>query len=221
MKINELLTEDQLDEISMGGVGHGIGKTAGKVVGGVKDFWSGMKQGWKDASNKDTAAQGTAPAGQATAGQATAPAGQATAGQATAPQATAPAPQATAPAPQATAPAGQATAPQATAPTGQAPNTLYTELKTAIDKLDTPGKQQVFAELQKLATPAKTATNKSAAGGAMKQMAKNLGKAPAASSTSGTTTPTASGIKHTASSNNPNKTIPTLEFQSKFLGMMI
>ena len=195
MKINELLTEDQLDEISMGGVGHGIGKTAGKVVGGVKDFWSGMKQGWKDASNKDTAAQGTAPAGQATAGQATAP--------------------------QATAPAGQATAPQATAPTGQAPNTLYTELKTAIDKLDTPGKQQVFAELQKLATPAKTATNKSAAGGAMKQMAKNLGKAPAASSTSGTTTPTASGIKHTASSNNPNKTIPTLEFQSKFLGMMI
>ena len=47
MRINELLTEETLDELSLAQVGKGIGNVArgvGKAVGGVQGAWQGAKQ---------------------------------------------------------------------------------------------------------------------------------------------------------------------------------
>lgn len=64
MRINELLIEDsQLDELTARGVGQGIGKVAGNVVRGTKDFFSGIKQGYQQgrADPQQQAQGGTAP----------------------------------------------------------------------------------------------------------------------------------------------------------------
>jgi hypothetical protein len=55
MRINDILTESQLDEISLAGLGKAA-TTAGKAVGsipggivqGAKNFWQGAKQGYSD-----------------------------------------------------------------------------------------------------------------------------------------------------------------------------
>jgi hypothetical protein len=86
MKINELLEAQQVDEISLAGVGKAIGKgadVAGQAVGGaasgavnaVKRFGQGLKKGWQGtaAAMTDPATGGTAPATGGTA-PATAPA---------------------------------------------------------------------------------------------------------------------------------------------------
>ena len=85
MRINELILEQQqLDELNLKGLGQGIGKAIGGVAGGavqgVKNVWSGMKQGYQsgqDALKPDgtpaaapAATTGTAPAGNAPAGNA-------------------------------------------------------------------------------------------------------------------------------------------------------
>lgn len=80
MKINEvILTEEQLDELNLKGLGQGLGRAVGGVAGGaiqgVKNIWSGMKQGYQsgqDALKPDgTPATPTAPN---TGGTTTAPA---------------------------------------------------------------------------------------------------------------------------------------------------
>jgi pyruvate/2-oxoglutarate dehydrogenase complex dihydrolipoamide acyltransferase (E2) component len=71
MKIHELLAEEQLDELSLKGLGTGIGKAIGAVPGaalqGAKNVWSGVKQGWgsgQQALKPDqTPTQGTKKAG--------------------------------------------------------------------------------------------------------------------------------------------------------------
>jgi len=51
MRINEILTEDQLDELSLKGLGQGLGRVPGAVAGGVvqglKNVWNGAKQGYQ------------------------------------------------------------------------------------------------------------------------------------------------------------------------------
>lgn len=81
MKINEvILTEEQLDELNLKGLGQGVGKAIGGVAGGVvqgaKNVWSGMKQGYAGAQQAlapDQPAQQAAqqPAGQQPAQQTT------------------------------------------------------------------------------------------------------------------------------------------------------
>jgi hypothetical protein len=70
MKINEvILTEDQLDELNLKGLGTGLGKAiggaAGGVVQGAKNIWTGMKQGYTGAQQAlaPDDAGSTAPAG--------------------------------------------------------------------------------------------------------------------------------------------------------------
>jgi len=49
MRIEELLEEQQLDELSLSGIGKGLGKAAGAVgsaVGGVQGAWAGMKNAY-------------------------------------------------------------------------------------------------------------------------------------------------------------------------------
>lgn len=66
MRINELLLEDQeLDEISALGAGTKVGRFGGNVVQGTKDFFTGIKQGYKQARTGQPTSQPTAPAGQA------------------------------------------------------------------------------------------------------------------------------------------------------------
>ncbi len=169
MKINELIiTEDQeqLDEISLSGVGKAIGKgasVAGKTIGGAaggavqagKNFWQGMKAGYAGAQQA-VAGDGTpaAPAGGAPTAQATPAAQQATpAGGAPAPQQAAPA--GGAPAPQQAAPAGQpATPPAGGAPAQQQPapaasNAELDQLKASIGKLNPDQKKELAGELEK------------------------------------------------------------------------
>lgn len=73
MKINEvILTEEQLEELSLKGLGQGLGKAVGAVGGGVaqvgKNIWSGMKQGFSSGKQAfapdDEPAQGQQPSGQ-------------------------------------------------------------------------------------------------------------------------------------------------------------
>jgi hypothetical protein len=71
MKIHELLAEEQLDELSLKGLGTGIGKAIGAVPGaalqGAKNVWSGVKQGWSSGQQAlkpdQTPTQGTKKAG--------------------------------------------------------------------------------------------------------------------------------------------------------------
>jgi hypothetical protein len=55
MRINELILEQQLDELNLKGLGQGIGKAIGGVAGGavqgVKNVWSGMKQGYQSGQD--------------------------------------------------------------------------------------------------------------------------------------------------------------------------
>jgi hypothetical protein len=56
MKINELvLTESQIEELNLHGLGQGLGKAVGAVGGGItqgaKNVWSGMKKGFQAGQN--------------------------------------------------------------------------------------------------------------------------------------------------------------------------
>lgn len=141
MRINEVIVVDpQLDEISAFGAGSGIGKVAGNVVGGVKDFWAGAKQGYQNARAGFVTGQGLGTTGT---NATTAP--QPTGGQAAAQQ-TAPPAGAAAPAAQA---GGQAAAPAAqAAPQAAAQPDELEQLKTTIAKLTPQQKQEVSAALQ-------------------------------------------------------------------------
>jgi len=156
MKINELLEAQQVDEISLAGVGKAIGKgadAAGQAVGGVasgavnavKRFGQGLKKGWQGTSAAMTdpaAGGGTAPAasGTAPAASGSAPAG--SGGDSTS----------------YAAPAGSGGAPAANGGGGApaAPDTgSIGSIMQTIDKLDKPTKQQLAGELEKniTATP--------------------------------------------------------------------
>jgi hypothetical protein len=85
MRINEIILEDeQLDELSLKGLGTGIGKVPGAIAGGVvqgaKNIWQGAKQGYAAGqaalapdSQPAPAASGSAPA-TSVSGQSPAPA---------------------------------------------------------------------------------------------------------------------------------------------------
>jgi len=69
MRINELILEQQqLDELNLKGLGQGLGKAIGGVAGGavqgVKNVWSGMKQGYQSGQDalKPDGTPATAPA---------------------------------------------------------------------------------------------------------------------------------------------------------------
>lgn len=166
MKITELLEErQQVDELNMAQVGNAIGKGAtavGKGIGATasgavqtgKNFWSGLKQGWKAgqgavAGNEVPAAgpaagQGTtaAPAA-ATAAQ---PSGQPTANAQAAP--TQAGPTAGQGATAAPAAAGQGGNGGGAATRAPAAGDISSIMKT-IDSLDKPTKQQLAGELEK------------------------------------------------------------------------
>lgn len=136
MKINELLVESQIDEISLGGIASGIGRG----LGTVRNAFSAGADGYADKRQEyldQRAAQLAARAGKAPAGQdATAPT-PALAGQndpATTP-----------------APAGQTPAPttQTTGQTTPADDPAYKQALAAVDKLDPASKKQLAGDLQK------------------------------------------------------------------------
>jgi hypothetical protein len=153
MRINEILIEEQLDELTAKGVGQGIGKFAGNVVRGTGDFFKGMKSGYQQARAGADAASGgatapaasggaTAPAAPAASGGATAPAAPAASGGATAP--TAPAASGGATAPAASAASGGATAPAASggatapaAPAASGPKVTVGQINKVIPTLRT------------------------------------------------------------------------------------
>lgn len=140
MRINEVIVVDpQLDEISAFGAGSGIGKVAGNVVGGVKDFFAGAKQGYQNARAGFVTGQG-----QGTTGTNATTTPQPTGGQGAAQQAASPA-GGSAPAAQA---GGQAAAPAAqAAPQAAAQPDELEQLKTTIAKLTPQQKQEVSAAL--------------------------------------------------------------------------
>ena len=81
--------------------------------------------------------------------------------------------------------------------------TVYMQVKDLVNKLDKKGKQRILATLEKeigtTPAPKSVATDTSTGGaGAFGQMAGQLAKAPAKSSTGGTTTTTPGVVKHTA-----------------------
>jgi hypothetical protein len=191
MRITELLTESQLQQLEEGpkldafgrGVGKvvgGVAKGVGAVAGGIAGIGSAVKKGFqagkstvagaKDAPTTSTTA--TTPQGAGGAKQ-PAPTGGPTAGSPPAPSTTTPQ-SATTPAPQGAGgakqpaltggptagspPAPSTTTPQGTAGADQSQvksnQTVYSQVKANIDKLDKKGKQRILQLLQKsLGTP--------------------------------------------------------------------
>ena len=165
MKITELLEErQQVDELSMSQVGQGIGKAAtatGKAIGATasgavqagKNFWGGLKQGWKAGQGAvagDPAAAGPA-AGQSTtaapaAATAAQPSGQPAANAQPAPTQAGPtAGQGATAAPAAAGQGGNGGGAATKSPTA---GDISSIMKT-IDSLDKPTKQQLAGELEK------------------------------------------------------------------------
>ncbi len=170
MKITELLEEKQdLDELNMaqvGGaigkgataVGKGIGATAAGAVQAGKNFWGGLKQGWKAGqgavAGTDTGAaptQAGPAAGQSSTAAPAAAGGAQPSGQPAAN--TQPAPTQAGPTAGQGATAAPAAAGQggngggaATAPAG---NNAVASLKAQIDKLDPASKKELVTALQK------------------------------------------------------------------------
>lgn len=73
MRINDLIVEQQLDELSLAGVGGAVGKGISGVstaVNGVKGAWQGAKDAWNGAGNKAFNAARSAVGGQPTPGAA-------------------------------------------------------------------------------------------------------------------------------------------------------
>ena len=119
MKINEvILTEEQLEELNLKGLGTGIGKAIGGVAGGVvqgaKNVWTGMKQGYSGAQKALAPDNGTGTPQPTSASNAADPADSGTTPASGEPAATA----STAQAPAATASTAQA---PAAAPAGAPP----------------------------------------------------------------------------------------------------
>lgn len=142
MRINEVIVLDpELNEISAFGAGSGIGKVAGNVVGGVKDFFAGAKQGYQTARAGFVTGQ---PGAATTATTATTPPAGGAAAQ---PKAAGGA------APQQAAPA-QAAAPAAQTPTPAAQEDELEQLKSTIAKLTPQQKQEVSKALNAPAQPA-------------------------------------------------------------------
>ena len=179
MRINELILEnDQLDEISLKGVGQAIGKgadIAGQAVGGaasgvvntVKRFGQGLKKGWQGTAN---AMAGDDAAGATNTGGApgTAPSAPASGGAPTSGATAAPATVGAEPAPAtggATAPAGGGTA--TAAPTPAASSSELDQLKATLGKLNPEQKKELAGELEKsMNTPAQQPAQPPAGGAA-------------------------------------------------------
>ena len=159
MKINELIVEQQLDEISAAQIGQGIGRAAtatGKAIGATasgavqtgKNFFQGLKKGWQAGQKAvagDTDGDGTPDTGTAApAGGTAAPAG-GTGGTA--------------------APAGGK---------GGASNTELNQIKSLVAKLNPEQKKLIAAELKRV-IPA--GGGSAPAGGKLNQQQQNALKA--------------------------------------------
>jgi len=177
MRINELLTESQLQQLEEGpilnkigsAVGKGVGalaKGVGSVAGGVAGLGAAVKKGFQAGKEVVSGAgddvPGAAPAAgkpavgggsaaPAVGGGAAAPASSGTAPSAQAINAQGPA--GTAPATAQTGAAGQALAKTTAAvdqqTTAKAGQTVYAQVKANVDKLDKKGKQRILQLLQK------------------------------------------------------------------------
>jgi len=151
MRINELLTESQLQHLeegpilkkigsAVGNAARGVANTVGAVAGGVVGAGQALKKGFQAGKafvGNEPAASGAAPSAQDINAQG--PAG------------TAPAVAQTGAAGTALAKTTAAVAKQSTAKAGQ---TVYAQVKANIDKLDKRGKQKILQLVQKsMATP--------------------------------------------------------------------
>ena len=151
MKINDILTESQQQDLAEGPmlnkIGSGIGKVAGTVAkglgavaGGVAGAGQALKKGYQAGKGVVGAAGDNTAAPQAT----TAP---------TAQQVNKQGPAGTAPAKQQTGVAAQAMQKTAKAMSGQnavkAGETLYAQVKAQVGQLDKKGKQRILQLLQK------------------------------------------------------------------------
>jgi hypothetical protein len=171
MRINDILTESQLEEGPLlNKVGAGIGKAAGSVAkgvgavaGGVAGLGSALKKGFQ--AGKQTVAG----AGDATAAPAgTAPAADPAAAATTAADINAQGPKGTAAAKTQTGAGAQAIQKVAQAAGGDAEKagqTLYAQVKSQVNQLDKKGKSRIMQLLQKSLqqTPAATAAPANAA----------------------------------------------------------
>jgi hypothetical protein len=155
MRITELLTESQLQQLEEGpkldafgrGVGKvvgGVAKGVGAVAGGIAGIGSAVKKGFQ-AGKSTVAGAKDAPTTSTTA---TTPQG---AGGAKQPALTGGPTAGSPPAPSTTPPQGTAGADQSQVKSNQ---TVYSQVKANIDKLDKKGKQRILQLLQKsLGTP--------------------------------------------------------------------
>lgn len=202
MRITEVILENnQLDEITAGGVGQGIGKAAGNVVRGTKDFFSGIKQGYQQGRSGAIGQASTAPTGGSTTTS------QQSAASSTGQQS-------------ATTPGVQPTASAPTAGPATAAVTVSQINKTipALRNRDLQSvKKTVDAAIAKK-SGASTAAGAPATGGAMGQMARNI-STTGPSSTGGQTTATPTGLTHRARTATPESKI--IGFSSRFLGQEI
>ena len=158
MKINDILTESQQQDLAEGPmlnkIGSGIGKVAGTVAKGVGAVAGGVAGAGQALKKGYQAGKGVVGA----AGDTTAP---------TAQQVNQQGPAGTAPAKQQTGVAAQAMQKTAKAMSGQtavkAGETLYAQVKAQVGQLDKKGKQRILQLLQKslqqapAAAPAQTA----------------------------------------------------------------
>jgi len=153
MKINDILTESQQQELAEGPIlnkiGSGIGKVAGTVAKGVGAVAGGVVGAGQALKKGYQAGKGTVGA----AGDTTAP---------TAQQINQQGPTGTAPAKQQTGAAAQAMQKTAKAMAGQnavkAGETLYAQVKAQVNQLDKKGKQRILQLLQKSLQQAPAAT---------------------------------------------------------------
>jgi hypothetical protein len=212
MRINEILTESEIKQLdegpignAVGAVGRGVGKAVGgvakgvgAVAGGIAGIGSAVKKGFR-AGKATVAGAGdsTPPAATtpsfSTQGSAGQPAAQPAAQPATATPASTTQPAA------ATQPAAQpATAPAAGQSQVKANQTVYSQVKANIDKLDKKGKQRILQLLQKSLA---TAAPKTAA------PANTMANAPVSAS-------------NTAAADNPNQPAST-STGNKVFGQMV
>jgi hypothetical protein len=174
MRINEILTESQLQQIEegpilnkigsvVGGAARGLAKGVGAVAGGVVGAGRAMKKGYQagKAFVGDDPDPNKGQPGYDAGGAPAAPAGAAAAAGGAAPSAqdiNAQGPKGTAPATAQTGAAGAALAKTTAAvdqqTTTKAGQTVYAQVKANVDKLDKKGKQRILQLLQKsMATP--------------------------------------------------------------------
>ena len=183
MKINEvILTEEQLEELNLKGLGTGIGKAIGGVAGGVvqgaKNVWTGMKQGYSGAQKALAPDNGTGTPQPTSASNAADPADSGTTPASGEPAATASTAQAPAAAPAGAPPAQADAEPPATPAVEKQSKIGVGQINKIVPTLRTRDLQSVKKTVDD--TIAKKATTKPAAAPAQQSAAAKKSAQPAA-----------------------------------------